>query len=246
MSHLCLRKLQAGSLAPDRWGSVDAGRLPGATVCASPASTATPTDRSVTRTASTPQPTMESTGAPRRALGSEPTVGGGRPPARASPGGPSRRPPEPECGSVSSKDRLLAWPRSHSHTQALTGTHTSQSHSQPHTASHSHAHTYSHTHSQPHTSQPDTHTLTASHALTHVTPHALIHHALTRVHSHTPHSLTHALTHHSLTHTHTCHTPHGLTRHTHSRAYTLTHTRPLWQSLAPLSPAFPDLVRLVR
>lgn len=219
MSHLCLRKLQAGSLAPDRWGSVDAGRLPGATVCASPASTATPTDRSVTRTASTPQPTTESTGAPRRALGSEPTVGGGRPPARASPGGPSRRPPEPECGSVSSKDRLLAWPRSHSHTQALTGTHTSQSHSQPHTASHSHSH---------------------------VTPHALIHHALTRVHAHTPHSLTHALTHHSLTHTHTCHTPHGLTRHTHSRAYTLTHTRPPWQSLAPVSPAFPDLVRLVR
>lgn len=186
MSHLCLRKLQAGSLAPDRWGSVDAGRLPGATVCASPASTATPTDRSVTRTASTPQPTTESTGAPRRALGSEPMVGGGgRPPARASPGGPSRRPPEPECGSVSSKDRLLAWPRSHSHTQALTGTHTSQSHSQPHTASHSHAHTYSHTHthslthSGTHTSQPDTHT-----------------------HSHMSHH-THSYTTHSRAYTHT-------------------------------------------
>lgn len=174
MSHLCLRKLQAGSLAPDRWGSVDAGRLPGATVYASPASTATPTDRSVTRTASTPQPTMESTGAPRRALGSEPTVGGGRPPARASPGGPSRRPPEPECGSVSSKDRLLAWPRSHSHTQALTGTHTSQSHSQPHTASHSHAHTYSHTHT----------------------------HSLTHTHSHTSHH-THSYTTHSRAYTHT-------------------------------------------
>lgn len=190
MSHLCLRKLQAGSLAPDRWGSVDAGRLPGATVCASPASTATPTDRSVTRTASTPQPTMESTGAPRRALGSEPMVGGGgRPPARASPGGPSQSPPEPECGSVSSKDRLLAWPRSHSHTQALTGTHTSQSHSQPHTASHSHAHTYSHTHTASHTQALTHHSLTHTHSQPHT-------------HSHMSHH-THSYTTHSRAYTHT-------------------------------------------
>lgn len=214
MSHLCLRKLQAGSLAPDRWGSVDAGRLPGATVCASPASTATPTDQSVTRTASTPQPTTESTGAPRRALGSEPTVGGGgRPPARASPGGPSRRPPEPECGSVSSKDRLLAWPRSHSHTQALTGTHTSQSHSQPHTASHSHAHTYSHTH---------THSLTHTHTCHTTRTHTPRTHARTRTHASQPHTCTHTSqpdTHSHMPHTTRTHTPHALTRiHSHTHA----------------------------
>lgn len=234
MSHLCLRKLQAGSLAPDRWGSVDAGRLPGATVCASPASTVTPTDRSVTRTASTPQPTTESTGAPRRALGSEPMVGGGVVPL---PGRPQvgRRRAHLNQSAGACPARTDFWP-GHGHTHTLR-------HSQVLTH---HSHTHSLTHSGTHTSQPDTHTLTASHTLTRVTPHALIHHALTRVHAHTPHSLTHALTHHSLTHTHTCHTPHGLTRHTHSRAYTLTHTRPPWQSLAPVSPAFPDLVRLVR
>lgn len=179
MSHLCLRKLQAGSLAPDRWGSVDAGRLPGATVCASPASTATPTDRSVTRTASTPQPTAESTGAPRRALGSEPTVGGVVPlPGRPQVG---RRGGHLNQSAGACPARTDFWP-GHGHTHILRHSQvlTHQSHSQPHTASHSHSHTYSHTH---------THSLTHTHSQPHT-------------HSHMSHH-THSYTTHSRAYTHT-------------------------------------------
>lgn len=184
MSHLCLRKLQAGSLAPDRWGSVDAGRLPGATVCASPASTATLTDRSVTRTASTPQPTMESTGAPRRALGSEPMVGGGVVPL---PGRPQvgRRRAHLNQSAGACPARTDFWPgHGHTHTLRHSQVLTHHSHTHNHTQPHTHTHTHILTHaSQPHTcthtSQPDTHSHMPHTTRTH-TPHAL-----TRIHSHT-------------------------------------------------------------